>query len=96
MGKDLGAVRSVPFRRTHKVNYVKRDASSAAPRLAIEQTTCPPKAKVTRSNRVGRRTPSVAQLLQQLQNLTLPGPHFLHMLINSLEFVSQGFDHCRM
>jgi hypothetical protein len=34
-------------------NQVERDAVPGAPRFVIEQTTCPPKAKVTRSNRVG-------------------------------------------
>ena len=47
MGKDFRCSSLVgaflPFRPIHKVNHVERDAVAGAPRLAIEQTTCPPK-----------------------------------------------------
>jgi hypothetical protein len=38
------------------VNQVERDAVPGPPRVTIEQTPCSPKAKVTRSNRVGCAT----------------------------------------
>jgi hypothetical protein len=54
--RKLVSLRGCERKALEAENQVERDAVPGAPRFAIEQTTCPPKAKVTRSNRVGCAT----------------------------------------
>jgi len=60
--RKLVSLRGCERKALEAENQVERDAVPRAPRFAIEQTTCPPKAKVTRSNRVGCAIKSNARL----------------------------------